>query len=117
MPCLPDRAASLDGNLAAESVRQPSREERAQPRATRHRRRDTALHVGGRAFAGAILVEAEGVELARVGLLADKGAHGRDVEAEQATAHDSGGCNKVDVADLGRHFGHREDTRWSELPE
>lgn len=74
-------------------------------RTTRHGSGDATLdvRVGADAFAGSIAATL--VEVAEILLGGDDGGHGRDIEAEEATANDGDGRDEVDVADLIAHLG------------
>lgn len=103
--CLPDGATDLDRGLAAKFVGQETRDQGSEPGATRHGGSDATLDTGRGATASTVVVVAQAVELALVGIRVDDLTHRRDVETKETTAHDSGGGNEVDVADSGSHVG------------
>lgn len=83
----PEDAADHDGLLSAEDIGEVPRDKSTNPRAARHRCRDTTLCacIGTTAFA---LCDSILVEVTFIRLGANDGTHGRDVETEQTAAND-----------------------------
>lgn len=96
---LPYRRSNHDCFLPSQDIRKKPRNQSPQKRAPGHGGGDSALHVRLRARAGfGGCGRAALVEIAFVLVCANDGRHGRDVEAEQATANDGDGRDQVDVS-------------------
>lgn len=95
-PHSPDDGADHDGLLPPQDVREKAGDQSTEPGATGHGGGDAALDARTRTGAvrrtrGAL------IEVTQILFGSDDGGHGRDVEAEQATANDGYGRDEVDV--------------------
>ena len=105
---IPDDRANNNGVLPTQNIRNKSRRDSTQPRATGHGRDDTALNVGMRTSALGVIGVAL-IEVAKILLSTLNGGHGRDIETEERAAQHRNCGDEVDVARLRKlHDGGQE---------
>lgn len=90
---LPDDGTDHDGLLTSEDIREVARNQGSQPGAAGHGSSNATLDVALRTLAWFIAL----VEIALVGIGANDGAHGTDIETEQSTPDNGHRCNDIDL--------------------